>query len=377
MTPLRFAISLLLGIVGLFLMWHIPYPKRRLRHTNRREMWPRLSVIIPARNEVKRIPTLLESLAKQSVAPHEIIVVDDDSSDGTGDVARQLGAQVLTGQPLPAGWNGKTWACWQGAQHSTGELLLFLDADTWLEPEALANLMEEHERQKGLLTVQPYHVTCKAYEQLSAFFNIVLMAAINAFTPLGHRLKPGGGFGACALCSREDYFRLGGHTTVKAEVLEDLALAKRFQRYNLPVSCYGGLGTISFRMYPEGLGQLIEGWSKGFGSGAFSVRIPFLILTIAWITGCFRVSIGLVRMLVMPAVPDIGLAILLYVFYASQVAWILARIGRFQWWTSVFFPVPLFFFALVMLRSLILIHILRRVTWRGRTIATSHRENSQ
>lgn len=374
MTSLRFAISLLLGIIGLFLMWDIPHPKRR---SNRRETWPRLSVIIPARNEAVRIPPLLESLAKQSVAPHEIIVVDDNSSDGTGEVARQLGAQVLRGQPLPAGWNGKTWACWQGAQHSTGELLMFVDADTWLEPEGLANLMEEYERQKGLMTVQPYHVTYKAYEQLSAFFNIVLMAAVNAFTPLRRWLKPGGGFGACALCSREDYFRLGGHTTVKAEVLEDIALAKRFKRQGLPVSCYGGRGTISFRMYPEGLGQLVEGWSKGFGSGAFSVQIPFLILTVAWVTGCFRVSIGLMRMLAMPAVPDIGLAVLLYAFYASQVSWILARIGRFQWWTSVFFPIPLFFFALLMLRSLILIHVLRRVTWRGRTITTSQRENLQ
>ena len=296
------------------------------------------------------------------------------SSDGTADVAQDLGATVLSGQVLPAGWSGKNWACWQGAQHSTGELLLFLDADTWLEPDATISLMQAHMAKKGLLTVQPYHVTCAAYEQASAFFNIVLMAAINAFTPLRRWLRPGGGFGPCMLCGRKEYFALGGHSMVKGEVLEEIALAARASRQGLPVTCYGGRGAISFRMYPNGFRDLVEGWSKGFGSGAFAVQIPFLLLTIAWVTGCFRAWVDPLRVLLTPGMPGIALAALVYILYALQVAWMLARIGRFRWWTSAFFPIPLVFFALIMVRSLVLIHVLRRVKWRGRTVTISPRK---
>ena len=89
-----------------------------------------LSIIIPARNEETNLPTLLRSLTAQSVRPLEILVVDDASTDRTPGIARQNGAQVIPSLPLPAGWRGKTWACHQGAQHASGQLLLFLDADT-------------------------------------------------------------------------------------------------------------------------------------------------------------------------------------------------------------------------------------------------------
>ena len=105
---------------------------------------PTVSIIIPARNEEHNLPTLLRSLAAQSVKPHEIIVVDDGSTDRTAEVARQLGATVIASQPLPDGWRGKTWACHQGAQAATGELLLFVDADTWFEPDGLARVLSAY-----------------------------------------------------------------------------------------------------------------------------------------------------------------------------------------------------------------------------------------
>jgi glycosyltransferase involved in cell wall biosynthesis len=80
------------------------------------ERTPVVSVIIPARNEEHNLPTLLRSLATQPLKPHEIIVVDDGSTDRTAELARQLGAMVVASKPLPEGWRGKTWACHQGAR---------------------------------------------------------------------------------------------------------------------------------------------------------------------------------------------------------------------------------------------------------------------
>ena len=85
-----------------------------------------LSIIVPARNEAKMLPSLLNSLKDQLEQSDEIIVVDDQSEDETTSVARQQGAEVILSKQLPAGWQGKTWACYQGAQLAKGNLLLFI-----------------------------------------------------------------------------------------------------------------------------------------------------------------------------------------------------------------------------------------------------------
>lgn len=354
--------------LGFFLLWRLPRPRVSGRAA---QLSPRVDVIIPARNEAHRIAPLLESLRRQTFVPARVLVVDDESSDGTAALARRLGAEVISAGVHPEGWHGKTWACWQGAQMTDGDLLVFLDADTWLAPEGLEALLDAYVERGGLLSVQPYHVTERAYEQFSAFFNIVLLAGMNAFTPWGEKLAPGGAFGPCMVCSRADYVRLGGHAAVRQETLEDIPLGKRFVRAGLPTRCLVGRGAISFRMYPGGPSELLEGWSKGFGYGALSIRPWFTALISAWITACFSISVSFLRQLyTAPLAPAIWWRTALYALCAAQIAWMLRRIGSFRAWVAPLFPLPLFFFALVMLRSLIMTHVLGQVRWKGRTIAT-------
>ena len=359
-------------LIGFYLMWSIPaFASRRGKGSGRtRLQWPKLSVLVPARNEAARIPRLLDSLSGQSHGPHEIIVVDDHSSDHTGEIAAEMGAKVILSDAVPSGWTGKTWALWQGAQRASGDIFVFLDADTWLEPDGLASIIEEYEEKGGLLSVQPFHVTRRPYEQLSAFFNIVQMASMGAFTPLRNAIQPRAGFGPCVVCSAGDYLSVGGHRhrEVRGAILEDIPLARLFREHGHSVSLYGGRGALSYRMYPGGLSDLVEGWSKGFATGAASISFVYLALVVAWITGCFSTSVALFRGLIPPGAPDIGIRVAAYALCAAQVWWMLRRIGRFRWWATVFFPVPLLFFGIGMLRSMILIHVLRRVTWRGRTV---------
>lgn len=372
MDGLRTTIEGLLLACGLFLMWRLLFPPRPRAMEGDPGTRPRISVIVPARDEAHQISRLLISLQRQTVPPIEILVVDDGSTDNTAGVARHTGAAVIAGEPLPPGWNGKAWACWQGASASSGEILLFLDADTWLEPTGIEQLWNLH-RGRGLLTVQPYHVTEKPYEQLSAFFNIVVMAAVGAFTPWGDRLPPGGGFGPCVMCRREEYMRAGGHREVRAEPLEDIPLAKVFRRRGLPVRCHAGRGIISFRMYPGGLRETIAGWSKGMGYGAFAVHPAMAALATAWITGCFSACSTLVRTLAHPPAASAWLGLLPYGLYALVIARVLRGIGRFRWWASALFPIPLSFFALVIARSLLQTYLLGRVTWKGRVVPTTRR----
>ncbi len=358
--------------LSLFLMWRMLAPRRLCAVMPSAAAQRRVSVIIAARNEGHQVGRLLDSLRGQTLPPGEIIVVDDDSADDTAAVARAVGATVLPAGAAPPGWNGKTWACWKGAQHATGDLFLFLDADTWLEAGAVECLVALHHG-TGLLTVQPYHVTRRAHEQLSAFFNLVVVAALGVFTPLGERIRPGGGFGPCVMCTRDDYVRAGGHREVRGEVIEDIPLAKRFLRQGLPVQCRLGRGIISFRMYPGGLREVIAGWTKGMAYGAVSVHPLFSLLTGAWITGCFTATVALVRGLAGLGTPAGWVALVGYLLCALVVGRCLAGVGRFRWWTSALFPIPLCFFAAVVARSLVLTYVLRRVTWKGRTIRPARR----
>jgi 4,4'-diaponeurosporenoate glycosyltransferase len=368
-------VALLALLLGFYLMWRIPCLSQRkgISEQGEREGGPQLSIIIPARNERKRITPLLESLHRQTLPPHEILVADDHSTDGTASVAGALGATVLRSEPLPDGWTGKTWACWQAALRASGDLLVFLDADVHLERTGLASLVDAYGERGGLLTVQPYHITRKPYEQLSAMFNIVLMAGLNGFTPQGESLAPSGAFGPCNVCDREDYFDIGGHghPSVRPVVLESIPLGRVFLSQNLPVRCYGGRGGVSFRMYPAGLAELVEGWSKGFGSGALAIRPAFLLMLIAWISGGFGIMLGLLASMLSPLTSPLGSYALLYLLYALQLWWMLRRIGSFRWWTAALFPGPLIFFALVLARSFVQVYVLGRVQWRGRTVPTA------
>ena len=365
MTAIRLVLEALRWSAGAWLLWRIPTCRSQAKGAPAASP----SVIVPARNEATTLPRLLSSLASQHPPPAEILVVDDDSADGTAAVAKAAGATVVTPGPLPPGWTGKTWACHHGAQAATAPVLVFLDADTELEPGGLERLQSEHDRRGGLVSAAPDHVTERPYERLSAFFNLVAMMGVDAFTPLRKR-QPRGAFGPCLVTSADDYRRAGGHEAVKGGVVEDVALAHRYTALGLPVTCLGGRGTVRYRMYPGGLGQLVEGWTKNFAAGAGATRPDTFVLVFVWISGCISAAWYVGAALAGGGSLHLAAAATLYAAYAGQLAWMLRRIGRFGWATAAAYPVPLAFFLGVFSRSLVRTHVRKKVTWRGRSIPT-------
>lgn len=308
----------------------------------------KLSVIIPARNEAHNLPTLLRSLATQSVRPGEVIVVDDHSSDGTAEVARQWGARVIAAEPLPEGWRGKTWACHQGARAASGDLLLFLDADTWFEPDGLARVLANYPG--GAFSVGPFHAVRRPYEQLSLFFNLNMTVGT----------VPEGLFGQMLLVDRESYARIGGHETVRERILENFFLARRLREAGVPVRSVGGRGALAFRMYPHGLRELIAGWTKGFSAGAGQTPGEVLGLVVMWMIGLMLAPLGLVL------TGDWVRWGTLYALGAAQVGWFGRPVGDFRAWTAALYPAPLIFFFLVFARSAL--RSGKAVEWKGRQI---------
>jgi 4,4'-diaponeurosporenoate glycosyltransferase len=362
-----FAIQATFWFLGFFLLFRIPRCKSS--HSGSKERRLSISVIIPARNEADSLPVLLASLRNGDFLPDEIIVVVGQCEDGTKEVAKEHGVTVIDSARLPEGWVGKPWACYQGARGAKGDIFIFLDADTCLEKNGLREIVDTYLETGGIVSIQPYHKTRRLYEQLSLFFNIIMMGAMGPFTAMGRRIKPIGLFGPCVVMRKSHYFENGGHLTVKGKVVEDLALGEKLKRRNLPIHCYGGQGAISFRMYPNGIRELVDGWSKGFATGARMARIPLLVATIAWIGSGISAAvfaIGAVSSMNTAAVIAWPLG---YLAYAIQVYWMALRVGTFKLYTALLFPLSLLFFVVVFFRSVLLISVKRTVRWKGISIS--------
>ena len=368
MNYINIVLHAVFWLFGFFMLWKIPYCNKYYLNNNETNF--SISIIIPARNEEKKLNTLFDSLKNQSIKIKEVILVDDSSTDRTPDIGRKHNAKVISLKSLPKGWTGKSWACYNGAKAATGDYFLFLDADTKLKINGIENILSCLKKCNGVISIQPYHRIKKVYENLSLFFNIILIAGMGSFTPFQNRINTIGAFGPCLICKREDYYKIDGHECIKDKVMEDIAIGNRFIRAKIPVLCLGGKSTIDFRMYPGGFMDMVKGWSRSFGSGAKSTSIPILIMVIAWIVGAifpfnlfsegfspFNLNTFL-----------IGIAF--YLAFIAQIYWMSYRIGNFNIWTSIFYPIALAFFVIVFLYSLILIIFRKRVTWKDREIKT-------
>ncbi len=343
---------------GWWLLWRVPVPSA----IGGLHRVPPLSVVVPARDEEQALPVLLASLRPQLHPGDEVIVVDDHSTDGTATVARQGGAVLAAAPDLPAGWQGKAWACHTGAGLAVNPLLVFLDADTRLEPGGLDRLRVAAERAGGLYSVQPWHEVPRPHERLAALFNLVAMMGTGAFTPRPAAARVGA-FGPCLITTAGDYRSVGGHASVRGAILDDAALARRYREAGLAVTLSGGRGTITFRMYPAGLSQLVEGFTKNFASAAPSVRPLTLVLLVAWLAA---LSAPLVLVADAPAV-----AAGCYLIAAVQLGVLLRRLGTFGAVTAALYLAPLAIFVAVFTRSLVATFVRRRVRWKGRDLPTA------
>lgn len=333
------------------------------------------TVIVPARNEAASLPALLRSIDASDAHPDEVIVVDDGSTDDTAAIARASGARVIAAGPLPSGWAGKPWACAVGTDASRADVLVFLDADVTLSPDALGAVTSACASSGGLLSVQPHHRTDRWYEELSAMFNAAAVLGSGEFR--GHRAAVGSdraaAFGPCLVTRRLDLDAVGGFGAVRDSVIEDLDLATAYRRRSLPVTCLLGGRSVSFRMYPNGVRALIDGWTKNIALGARHADSAAVIATVVWIASLAAAATAAIAGTLDWAMGDRGapvLALVSYALAAMHLGWQLRRLGTFRAITSVLFPLPLAMFLVVFARSGW--RVLRRapVEWKGRSVPT-------
>ena len=321
-----------------------------------------VSVIIPARNEAHNLPVLLQSLQQQTLQPAEIIVVDDGSDDDTQHVARQFGVKVVTNPPRPSGWTGKTWAVWNGYLASGGDILVFLDADVKLAPDALASLIRERDRQGGALSVVPYHETKTFQETFTLITNVLGMLAFTS--PFETHNDGQGLYGSCIVISREDYEQIKGHSSICAEVLDDLKLGARLKQAGIRLNNYVGAPLVSFRMYPKGLHSALEGLAKSAALSTAQLKLSTVLLVAVWLVGlmiseCFFFFAATTWFWPLA----VG-----YVLYTLQLLYWTRYVGHFGKVMPFLHILSMIFFLVMLLYSMYQVSFRGTVVWKGREI---------
>jgi glycosyltransferase involved in cell wall biosynthesis len=228
---------------------------------------PTVSAIVPARNEETTVAEAVASLATQPEIK-EIIVINDQSTDGTAVVLQQLSARIarlriLETQNLPAGWVGKNYAVSLGAAQATGDWLLFTDADGIHLPGSMARALADAEATgAGLVSYSPEQETRTWWEKALIPFVYTRLAHRFSYAEVSDPSSPAAAAsGQYLLIRREDYARIGGHAAVAGEVLEDVALARLAKQAGVRIHFASGYGIMRVRMY-RAFGAMWQGWTK-------------------------------------------------------------------------------------------------------------------
>lgn len=236
---------------------------------------PPLTVVIPARNEARNIGDCVHSVLASDYPRLQVIVVDDHSTDGTGDLVRAIATadarvRVVNAPDLPAGWFGKQWACHTGAREATGELLCFTDADTRHGPTLLSRSVGAmRARGADLFSVAGHQDADTSWEKvLQPFVFSILLSRYGGMEAMSRSTKPLDKIanGQFIMMSRRTYDAIGGHEAVKDHVAEDLRLAQTVTARGMHVHMLLARDEMRTRMYTS-LGEIRRGWGKNIYAG--------------------------------------------------------------------------------------------------------------
>lgn len=257
---------------------------------------PSISVLIPARNEAAGITRSVNAVLDNTGVVLEVVVLDDDSTDGTGDLVRQISAQdsrvrLLETVALPAGWNGKQHACHRLAQAAQYELLLFLDADVRLKPTALQQLTRRKAQtaQAGpaagepiaLLSAFPNQETGTLLEKMLIPMMHYILLCYLPFSRMRSSTDPGfgAGCGQVFVTDRDAYQRAGTHAAIRETRHDGIRLPRIYRENGMLTDCVDGNELASCRMY-QSASQVVQGLLKNAHEGIANGRLllPFTIL---------------------------------------------------------------------------------------------------
>jgi glycosyltransferase involved in cell wall biosynthesis len=330
-----------------------------------------VSVLIPARNEEANIEGAVRAACAQTHRKVEVVVLDDGSTDTTPRLLASLRTEcprlrVVGGKPLPAGWAGKAWACWQLAgEHARHDWLLFVDADVRLSPEAVSRaLAAARARRVDFLSAFPRQLVPTAGEALLAPLMYLLLVAYlpMAFIRWTRLPSLSAATGQFMLVRREAYLAADGHRAVRATLHDGVKLARRMKRAGFPIGIVDGQDLATCRMYAG----FRASW-RGFARNAYeALGSPVALIIMATLNLAFFVlpfvALPWSALAGARSTAAWGLAVLVVLALRLTLAW------RFQhpWWIALATPVAILALTGIQVESYLRYRTGRSVLWRDR-----------
>ncbi len=350
----------LLSLGGLIVLLYRLQPWRKISFSaNRPVHEPRVSIIIPCRNEEKNLPSLLSSLRALEYQNIEIIVVDDHSTDRTYEIAQAAGdVRVVRAGEKPPEWAGKNWACLTGAKVAQGEYLLFTDADTIHAPDSLTKAVRFCAEEKAdLVSAPPFHLCETSWEKYLGPFQLF------AFIVTAYRQRPRlsrlFAIGQYLLFTRESYLQLGGHEAISSSLAEDVDLARMWMQAGRKYSVYPACDLYRVQMYTE-VRAFFFGWKRILRLGMARSHLGSVV-EIALVLHLLTIGFGRWEWPLF----------MLFALGVSVVAVAQRQIGNFRFLGAVLSPLNVGVFALLS-ASAVFDRVLRRdIVWRNRAYPVS------
>ena len=346
---------------------------------------PLISVCIPARNEERNIRTCVEAVLNQDYPNLEVIVLDDRSTDATHEILVSIRSatrpanklQIINGSDLPSGWAGKPHALHQASASARGEWFCFVDADTFLSPQALsACYAKATETKADMFTIMTFQILGSFWEK--TVMPLVMTALSVGFSPRkvnDPETKDAIANGQFILIKRSVYDAIGGHESVKDQIVEDKAISEQVKWNGHRLIVANGAKVARTRMYTS-LPEMWEGWTKNIYLG---LRDQTSLL---WL-GVFGAFLALITVFFLPIWPLLGLVwyfnngggLALAVVAESLVMWaylifVRAKVSinmEISPWYALTTPLGAGVFGAMMLTSAWKVISGQGVSWRGRS----------
>ena len=340
-------------------------------------VFPKVSILVPARNEERNIAGCIQSLLAQDYPSFEVLALDDQSSDATGSILAQISRtqpklKVLTGSPPSEGILGKNWACVQLARQAQGDLLFFTDADTLHQPQTLRAIVTASIAERAdLMTGFPRQEVQSWGERLLVPF---FSWAFYCFVPLGlayrtHLPALSMAAGQMLLFRRQAYQAIGGHDGAGLSIVDDLSFARRIKAAGLRWRVTYITDLITCRMYTGGR-QAFDGFSKNLFA-AFDFRLLSFTFVFIWLAVMFCEPLIVLVLMAFGQAPHarageigicIGLALLLWIIPYVELG--------VPFYLALLYPLNILVNEVVAFQSLRL-SLTGRLTWKDRPIAQS------
>ena len=334
-----------------------------------------VSILIPARNEEANIGRCLYSLIDQSYKNIEIIILDDDSTDYTFSIAKEISKKdkrikIVKGMPIEKDWLGKNWACHQLSSIAKGDMLLFIDADTKLQSKTIEETITEMEESDiDLITLFPKRVTSTSVDKI---ISVTVGWFIFSCLPILFSNKNpifSSAFGQYLLFRKGAYFSIGGHESIKDNILDDFELGRSITREGFNLKVFDGTDRISTFSYSSER-EAIDGLSKSIFPFFSNRLVPFFLLWILFM------AMSIVPVLVIFGdLFQIRLSrskeVMAFLIWGSlTLSWVISSYrSRQGLLPGIFFPVVTTITAILGIFS-VLSFLLNNVVWKDRNLSS-------